>query len=77
MSEPQQPNFLSFYSPINNLLRVGRHLMKAAHYRLFRDRAFMTWPDVTTELEAAYGVTPVPFPLRDIVLHLDNLTIPC
>ena len=45
--------FLSVHSPINNLFRVGRHLMKAAHYRLFRDRVFMTWRDVTTGLNAA------------------------
>ena len=34
--------FLSVHSPINNLFRVGRHHMKAVHYRLFRERAFMT-----------------------------------
>ena len=45
--------FLSVHSPINNLFRVGRHLMKAAHYRLFRDQAFVTWRDVTTGLEVA------------------------
>ena len=45
--------FLSVHSPINNLFRVGRHLMQAAHYRLFRDQAFVTWRDVTTGLEVA------------------------
>lgn len=34
--------FLSVHGPINNLFRIGRHLMKAAHYRLFRDQAFTT-----------------------------------
>ena len=35
------------------LFQVGRHLMKAGHYRLFRERAFMTWREVTTEQIAA------------------------
>ena len=39
--------FLSVYSPINNLFLVGRHLMRAAHYHLFRDPAFSTWPETT------------------------------
>ncbi len=39
--------FLSAHNPINYLFRVCRHLLKAAHYRLFRDRAFSTWREVT------------------------------
>jgi len=39
--------FLSVHSAINNLLRLGRHLMRALHYRLFRDRAFATWREAT------------------------------
>ena len=45
--------FLSAHSPINNLFRVGRHLMKGTHYQLFRERAFMTWREVTTDQTAA------------------------
>ncbi len=45
--------FLSVHGPINNLFRIGRHLMRAVHYRLCRDRAFATWRDVTTALETA------------------------
>ena len=45
--------FLSVRGPINNLFRIGRHLMKAAHYRLFRERAFMTWQNVTMDQAAA------------------------
>ena len=41
--------FLSVHSPINNLFRIGRHLMQAPHYRLFRDQAFVTWQDVTID----------------------------
>ena len=39
--------FLSAHGPINNLFRVGRHLLKAKHYRWFRDRAFDIWTEVT------------------------------
>ena len=49
----QVQRFLSVHGPINNLFRVGRHLMQAGHYRLFRDKAFATWRDVTTGLEVA------------------------
>ena len=45
--------FLSVHGPINNLFRIGRHLMQAVHYRLCRDRAFTTWREVTTGLNAA------------------------
>ncbi len=45
--------FLSVHGPINNLFRIGRHLVRAVHYRLCRDRAFATWRDVTTALETA------------------------
>ena len=45
--------FLSVHRPINNLFRNGRHLRKAAHYRLFRDKAFATWRDVTMGLAVA------------------------
>ena len=49
----QVQRFLSVHGPINNLFRVGRHLMQAGHYRLFRERAFTTWRDVTMGLEVA------------------------
>jgi putative transposase len=32
---------------VNNLFRLGRHLMKASHYRVFRDRAFLEWDGVS------------------------------
>jgi putative transposase len=35
--------FLLVHGPINNLLRLGKHVMSALHYRRFRDRAFATW----------------------------------
>ncbi len=45
--------FLSAHGPINNLFRVGRHLMKAAHYRWFRDRGFAEWREVTCAQRAS------------------------
>ena len=50
-SARQVQQFLSVHSPINNLFGVSRHLIKAAHYRLFWKQAFTTWRGVTTELE--------------------------
>ena len=32
--------FLSVHGPIQNLFRVGRHLLRAVHHRLLRTRAF-------------------------------------
>ena len=52
-SARQVQQFLSVHSPINNLFRVSRHLIKAAHYRLFWKQAFTTWREATTELAAA------------------------
>jgi putative transposase len=52
-SAGQAQRFLSAHGPINNLFRCGRHLMSAAHYRLFRDRAFDQWREVTYVQNAA------------------------
>ena len=46
-SPGQAQRFLSAHGLINNLFRLGRHRMKAAHYRLFPDRAFALWREVT------------------------------
>ena len=46
-SPGQAQRFLSAHGPINNLFRVGRHLLKAKHYRVFRDRAFALWQEMT------------------------------
>jgi putative transposase len=52
-SPGQAQRFLSAHDPINNLFRCGRHLMRAAHYRVFREQAFATWREVTGLLQAA------------------------
>ena len=43
----QAQRFLAVHSQVHNLFRLGRHLIRAAHYRLFRGRAFSEWRQVT------------------------------
>jgi putative transposase len=43
----QAQRFLSSHGVINNHFRQQRHLLKARHYRFFRDRAFDEWAEVT------------------------------
>ena len=37
--------FLSVHGPINNVFRFGRHLIKAKHYRIMKDRSIVLWRD--------------------------------
>ena len=46
-SPRQSQRFLSLHSSIQNLFRVGRHHLKAFHYRLLRERAFCDWQEAT------------------------------
>jgi len=39
--------FLSVHGLVLNLFRVGRHLLRAAHYRLLRARSLLVWQEVT------------------------------
>ena len=39
--------FLSVHAPVQNLFRVGRHLLRAVHHRLLRTQAFGVWREVT------------------------------
>ena len=39
--------FLSVHGPVQNLFRVGRHLLRAVHHRLLRTRSFHVWDAVT------------------------------
>ena len=41
-SPAQAQRFLSVHSIVGNLFRVGRHLLRAVHYRMFRARAFVS-----------------------------------
>ena len=45
-SPAQAQRFLSVHSIIGNLFRVGQHLLRAVHYRLFRARALDSWQQV-------------------------------
>ena len=42
-SQGQVQRFLSCHAVANNLFRFGRHLTQVKHYRLFRDRSFSQW----------------------------------
>jgi len=46
-SQGQAQRFLSCHGVVNNLFRLGRHLMKASHYRILRDCAFNEWARVS------------------------------
>ena len=39
--------FAAPHSVVQNLFRVGRHLLRAAHHRLLRTRAFAEWDTAT------------------------------
>ncbi len=39
--------FASVHGVVQNLFRVGRHLLRAAHHRLLRVRSFRLWDEVT------------------------------
>ncbi len=46
-SSGQAQRFLSVHGQVQNLFRVGRHLLRAANYRVLRGRAFVMWQEVT------------------------------
>jgi len=43
----QAQRFLSVHGIVSNLFRVGRHLLRAANYRMFRARALVSWQQVS------------------------------
>ena len=43
----QAQRFLSVHGMVQNLFRLGRHLLRARSYRLFRMRAFARWQQAT------------------------------
>ena len=45
-SSAQAQRFLSVHGITQNLFRVGRHLLRAANYRMLRARAFVVWNTV-------------------------------
>ena len=46
-SAGQAQRFLKVHSVVQNLFRLGRHLLRVAHYRLPRDRSFRKWSAAT------------------------------
>ena len=45
-STAQARRFLSVHGQVHNLFGVGRHLLRAANYRVLRGRAFAAWQEV-------------------------------
>ena len=43
----QAQRFLAVHSAVTNLFNLGRHVMRAEHYRLLRQRAFASWQSAT------------------------------
>jgi putative transposase len=46
-SAGQAQRFLSVHGVIQNLFRVGRHLVSSANHRMLRDRSFAVWQQMT------------------------------
>ncbi len=46
-SQAQAQRFLSCHGVVNNLFRLGRHLIQAKNYRIFRERSFAEWARVS------------------------------
>ena len=46
-SPAQAQRFLSVHGVVGNLFRVGRHLLRAVQYRMFRSQAFGAWQQVS------------------------------
>ena len=46
-SASQAQRFLSTHAAVYNLFNLGRHLISAKHYRIFRQRAFASWKCAT------------------------------
>ncbi len=51
----QAQRFLANHGVINNHFRQQRHLLNAKHYRLFRDRAFDQWAEITCAQNLVMG----------------------
>jgi putative transposase len=46
-SVAQAQRFLLIHGSVQNLFRVGRHLLRSKHHRFLRERAFSCWKEVT------------------------------
>ena len=43
----QAQRFVNAHAGVGNLFRIGRHLIKAHHYRELRSRSYFEWQQVT------------------------------
>ncbi len=46
-SSAHAQRFLHVHGVIQNLFRVGRHLLRSVHHRMLRARSFTVWAQVT------------------------------
>jgi putative transposase len=46
-SAGQAQQFLAVHGVVQNLFMLGRHLLRAAHFRLLRDRSYREWSAAT------------------------------
>ena len=46
-SRQQAQRFLTIHGVVQNLFRVGRHLLRSSNYRLLRSRSFSVWRAIT------------------------------
>jgi putative transposase len=46
-SHKHAQRFLAVHGQVNNLFNLSRHLMKAKHYKIFRDCAFSDWSEIS------------------------------
>ena len=46
-SAAQAQQLFSVHGPVQNLFRVGRHLLRSVHHRTLRMRSFRVWDEVT------------------------------
>ena len=59
-SPRQAQRFLDVHSAVHNLFNLGRHLISAEHYRLFRQRAFASWECATGTFTSWFTEFPEP-----------------
>ena len=68
--------FASVHGRVQNLFRVGRHLVRAVHHRLLRTQAFGVWREVTCVLNRTADVSPRRWRRLSVQRQLDNALRP-
>jgi hypothetical protein len=70
-SQGQAQRFIFCHGVVNNLFKLGRHLMKANNYRFIRDKSFIEW-NRASYVQNLASVVKLPFNSSDP----GNLTVP-